>query len=56
MVDFPNNAQLSQKLEAACKQKKIISAVCHGPSGFVGPKVDDKPLVDGKEARMPAEL
>ena len=49
LQDFPNNPALSEKIEAAWKQGKIMSAVCHGPAAFVGPRINDKPLVDGKE-------
>lgn len=52
MVDGPKDATLHKKIEEAWQHGKIVSAVCHGPAALLGPKIDGKPLVDGKEVRM----
>ncbi|QEM70203.1 type 1 glutamine amidotransferase domain-containing protein [Geobacter sp. FeAm09] len=49
MFDFPGNAHLKRLLNDFAAADKVIAAVCHGPSGFVGAKkADGTPLVAGK--------
>jgi len=49
VVDLPNNPRLITLLTVMDRHHKIISAVCHGPVGFVGPtKEDGTPLVAGR--------
>ncbi|MBV8277693.1 MAG: DJ-1/PfpI family protein [Verrucomicrobia bacterium] len=48
MFDLPDNPELGRLLEAFFAEGKIISAVCHGPVGLVGPKrKNGDPLVKG---------
>jgi putative intracellular protease/amidase len=49
VFDLPGNGLLGQLLVDFDARGKIVSAVCHGPSGFVGPlRADGKPLVAGR--------
>ena len=49
VFDLPGNALLGKLLVAFDAQDKIVSAVCHGPSGFVGPiRADGQPLIAGR--------
>jgi putative intracellular protease/amidase len=49
VFDLPGNALLGKLLVDFDARGKIVSAVCHGPSGFVGPiRADGKPLVAGR--------
>jgi putative intracellular protease/amidase len=49
MVDGPGNPHLRRALEEAVRADMVISAVCHGPAGFVGAEVDGRPIVAGKQ-------
>lgn len=49
MFDYPANSDLAELLEEFTANEKVISAVCHGPAGFVSAKTPDgKPFVAGK--------
>lgn len=48
MWDFPQSASLRAVLEAAARERKPIGAVCHGPAGLLGARLDDRPLVAGR--------
>ena len=49
VFDLPGNPILGKLLVDFDARGKIVSAVCHGPSGFVGPiRADGKPLVAGR--------
>jgi putative intracellular protease/amidase len=48
-VDLPTNETLLKGLSAAHSAGKIISAVCHGPTGLVNVKdANGEPIVKGK--------
>lgn len=50
MWDFPNHKALGALLAKAFEEGRIVSAVCHGPAGFVGAKLSDgHPLVEGRK-------
>ncbi|KHE68011.1 type 1 glutamine amidotransferase domain-containing protein [Halobacillus sp. BBL2006] len=50
MVDFPENDTLEEILKHFISEDKLISSVCHGPSGFVGVKDhNDQPFVKGRK-------
>lgn len=50
MFDFPGNADLAGILRRLDGQGRIISAVCHGPAGFLGAtRADGKPFLDGRK-------
>lgn len=50
MWDFPNNEDISRITRMIYERGGIVGAVCHGPSAFVGLKLDNgKYLVEGKE-------
>ena len=46
--DFPRSESLRLILERAAADGKPIGAVCHGPAGLLGVRVDDKPLAAGR--------
>jgi putative intracellular protease/amidase len=49
MFDLPENSQLQKLLGDFVRQDKVIAAVCHGPAGLVGARLDDgTPLAAGK--------
>lgn len=49
MWDLPVSAGVTQAVEGAYRQQKVIAAVCHGVAGLVTARRDDgKPLVDGR--------
>ncbi|WP_027953295.1 type 1 glutamine amidotransferase domain-containing protein [Halobacillus kuroshimensis] len=49
MFDFPDNEKLQKLLRGFYEDGKVVSAVCHGPAGFVGATLsNDDPLVKGK--------
>jgi putative intracellular protease/amidase len=49
MFDLPGNRHLKELLQQFLAANKVVAAVCHGPSGFVGAVgKDGKPLVAGK--------
>jgi putative intracellular protease/amidase len=49
MFDLPGNRNLKELLQQFLAANKVVAAVCHGPSGFVGVAgKDGKPLVAGK--------
>ncbi|QBD81032.1 type 1 glutamine amidotransferase domain-containing protein [Ktedonosporobacter rubrisoli] len=49
MFDLPQNSALQQLLSDFARADKVIAAVCHGPAGLVGARLDDgTPLVAGK--------
>ncbi|EIE23769.1 class I glutamine amidotransferase-like protein [Coccomyxa subellipsoidea C-169] len=47
-VDGPFDLTLRALISDFAAKGKIVSAVCHGPVAFSGPKVDGKPIVAGK--------
>ncbi|MCA0971095.1 type 1 glutamine amidotransferase domain-containing protein [Halobacillus litoralis] len=50
MVDFPNNETIQEIVRHFISEKKVIAAVCHGPSAFVGvTNHNDVPFVRGKK-------
>lgn len=50
MFDFPHNPALAEVLSRTLESDAIVSAVCHGPSGFVGAKLSDgSPLIKGRK-------
>jgi len=49
MVDITGNPQVQAVVASAWNAGMIVSAVCHGPSAFLGVTVDDgRPLVEGR--------
>lgn len=49
MVDITGNPEVQAAVIRAWNAGMIVSAVCHGPSAFVGVTLDDgKPLVQGR--------
>lgn len=49
MFDFPGNETLARLLVEFYQSGKFVTAVCHGPSGLLGVKLDDgRPLVEGR--------
>ncbi len=49
MVDITGNPQVQAAVRRAWDAGVIVSAVCHGPSGFLGVTLDDgSPLVRGR--------
>ena len=56
MIDGPTDTTLHKKIEEAWKHGKIVASVCHGPAALLGPKIDGKSLVDGKEVRSLANI
>ena len=50
MVDITGNPEVQTAVAAAWNAGMIVSAVCHGPSAFLGVTVDDgAPLVRGRK-------
>lgn len=50
MFDFPNNPDLARLIQRLDAQGKVVSAVCHGPAGFLGVRREDgTPLLQGRE-------
>lgn len=50
MFDFPYNPVLADILVNTYENGGIVSAVCHGPAGFVGATLSDgRPLVEGRK-------
>ncbi|SDH85827.1 Putative intracellular protease/amidase [Alteribacillus persepolensis] len=50
MFDFPENKTLQNVLQHFAENNKVISAVCHGPAGFVNATYQDgTSIVDGKK-------
>lgn len=50
MYDLPENTEVAELLMDFEEQKKLIAAVCHGPSAFVQAKYEDgTPFVSGKK-------
>jgi putative intracellular protease/amidase len=50
MVDITGNPEVQAAVIAAWNSGMIVSAVCHGPSAFLGVKLDDgTPLVSGRK-------
>lgn len=50
MFDFVEQPALARLIAAFWGQGKIVSAVCHGPSGLLDVKLDDgKPLLAGRK-------
>lgn len=50
MWDFPDNHSLTQLLNTAWAEGKVVSAVCHGPAGLVNvTDKNGKPLVAGRK-------
>ncbi|GGI42102.1 type 1 glutamine amidotransferase domain-containing protein [Mammaliicoccus stepanovicii] len=48
VFDFPNNEDLENMLAYYKNNNKVVGAVCHGPSAFIGAKLPDgNYLVDG---------
>eukprot|EP01025_Chloroclados_australasicus_P055806 TRINITY_DN6850_c0_g1_i1.p1 TRINITY_DN6850_c0_g1~~TRINITY_DN6850_c0_g1_i1.p1 ORF type:complete len:236 (-),score=37.30 TRINITY_DN6850_c0_g1_i1:298-1005(-) len=49
VFDLPDNEKLQSLLATMYQQDKVISAVCHGPSGLVNAKLSDgTPIIQGK--------
>ncbi|MEQ8966276.1 MAG: type 1 glutamine amidotransferase domain-containing protein [Azospirillaceae bacterium] len=49
MWDLPGNPALAAALSATAERDGVVSAVCHGPAGFVGVRRSDgRPLVEGR--------
>ncbi len=49
MFDYPNNEKLASIINQTLAADKIVAAVCHGPSVFVGVNDENgKPVVNGK--------
>ncbi|MCM3569240.1 type 1 glutamine amidotransferase domain-containing protein [Neobacillus mesonae] len=49
MFDFPDSETLQYVLQQFAEENKVISAVCHGPAGFVNATYKDgTPIVKGK--------
>ncbi len=49
MFDLPNNLHLQNLLTDFSKANKPIGAVCHGPAGLIGARLDTgNPLIEGK--------
>jgi len=46
--DFPRSESLRMILERAAADGKTIGAVCHGPAGLLGVRVDGRPLAAGR--------
>ena len=50
MVDITGNPDVQSAVQRAWTAGRIVSAVCHGPSGFLGVTLDDgTPLVRGRK-------
>ena len=50
MFDFPNNPDLARLIQRLDAQGKVVSAVCHGPAGFLGVRRQDgTPLLQGRQ-------
>jgi len=48
MWDFPQNSDLKQILVKMAEKQNIISAVCHGPSGFIDVNYENgKSIIEG---------
>ena len=53
MFDGPGNPRLRELVEAATAGGRVVSAVCHGPAGLVGPRgKEGEPLVKGKRVGL----
>jgi putative intracellular protease/amidase len=49
MFDLPNNLHLQNLLTDFSKANKPIGAVCHGPAGLIGARLDTgNPLIEGR--------
>lgn len=49
MFDYPGSEPLARLVEAFDRAGKIVSAVCHGPAGFVAARrADGQPFVAGR--------
>lgn len=49
MWDLPHDERLQALLAKMFEDGKLVSAICHGPAGFVGVKLSDgRPLVEGR--------
>ena len=46
--DFPRSESLRGIVERAAADRKPIGAVCHGPAGLLGARIDGKPLAAGR--------
>lgn len=50
MVDIANDPDVKRAVERAWNGGKIVAAVCHGPSAFLGARLEDgTPLVSGRK-------
>ncbi|MDZ7887018.1 MAG: type 1 glutamine amidotransferase domain-containing protein [Mycobacterium sp.] len=49
MVDITGNPEVQATVTAAWNAGLIVSAVCHGPSAFLGVTIDGVPLVRGRK-------
>lgn len=49
MVDITGNPEVQDVVTRAWEAGLIVSAVCHGPSAFLGVTVDGAPLVRGRK-------
>ncbi len=50
MFDLPNNPELAGVLARTLEEGRIVSAVCHGPSAFIGATLSDgTPLIKGRK-------
>ncbi|WP_425310502.1 type 1 glutamine amidotransferase domain-containing protein [Ammonicoccus fulvus] len=50
MFDFPDNADLARIIERTDAEGGVVSAVCHGPAGFIGVgRADGAPFLKGRK-------
>ena len=50
MFDFPDNADLARLITGLDAQGRVVSAVCHGPAGFLGVRREDgSPFLRGRK-------
>lgn len=50
MIDFPTSQPLIDLIGDFARQGKVISAVCHGPSGLLNVELNGSPLLAGRRA------